>query len=100
ANDLKVFAVHNARSLRRGNQILFSSESPRSVAVNFKANEIDMACTAETAAKITLFVGKEPGRVLLDGKNLSASAFSFNRTDKTISLDIPSGQHDLKIVFR
>ncbi|MGI9069382.1 MAG: heparinase II/III domain-containing protein [Pyrinomonadaceae bacterium] len=99
-NTLKIFAVQNARSLRRGNQVLFSSESPTSVAANFKANEIEVACNAEMAAKITLFVGKTTVRVFLDGKELSANAFSSNRTAGTISLDIPSGQHDLKIVFR
>jgi hypothetical protein len=100
ANDLKLFAVQGARSLRRGNQVLFSSESPTSVAVSFNANEVEVACNAETAARVTLFVGKAPIRVLLDGKDLSANAFSFNRTAGTISLDIPSGQHDLKILFR
>ncbi len=100
ANNLKIFAIQNARSLRRGNQVLFSSESPTSVAVNFNANEIEVACNAETAVRVTLFVGKPPVRVLLDDKELSANAFSFNRTAGTISLDIPSGQHDLKILFR
>ncbi|MGI9166451.1 MAG: heparinase II/III domain-containing protein [Pyrinomonadaceae bacterium] len=100
ANDLRMFAVQKARSLRRGNQILFSSESPTSVAVNLNANEIEVACNAETATKLTLFIGKNPVRVLLDGKELSANAFGFNRTDGTLSLEIPSGQHDLKIKFR
>ena len=100
ANNLEIFALHNAHSLRRGNQILFSSRSPTSVAANFNANEIEVACNAETATRITLFVGTNPVRVLLDGKDLSAKAFSFNRTDGTISLDIPSSQHTLKIMFR
>ncbi|HUE82644.1 MAG TPA: heparinase II/III family protein [Pyrinomonadaceae bacterium] len=100
ANTLKVFAVQDARLLRRGKQILFSSESPTSIAVNINANEIEAACSAETGTTFTLFVGKIPVRVLLDGKELSANAFSFNRTDGTISLGIPSGQHDLKISFR
>jgi hypothetical protein len=100
ANNLRIFAVQNARSLQRGNQIVFSSESPMSVAANFNASGIEVTCNAEAAAKITLFVGKVPDSVLLDGKNLSATAFSFNRTDGTISLNIPSSQHDFKIMFR
>ena len=100
ANELKLFAVQGARSLRRGNQVLFSSESPTSVAVSFNANESDVACNAETAARVTLFVGKAPIRVLLDGKDLSANAFSFNRTAGTISLALAGGEHDLKIMFR
>jgi hypothetical protein len=99
-NNLKMFAVHNARSMRRGSQILFSSESQASVAASFNTNEIDVACNAETATKITLFVGKSPVRVLLDGKDLTANAFSFDRTGGTIALDIPKSQHDLKIMFR
>ncbi|HEY2972182.1 MAG TPA: heparinase II/III family protein [Pyrinomonadaceae bacterium] len=100
ANDLEVFAVQSARLLRRGNQTLFSSESPSSVAVQFNGNQMEVACSAETTARITLFAGKQPLRVLLDGKELSASAFRFNRSDGTISLDIPSRQHELKIMFR
>jgi hypothetical protein len=99
-NNLEMFAVQNARSMRRGNQILFSSESPTNVAVNFNDNEMEVALNAEKAARITLFVGKAPFRVLLDGKDVSAKAFSFNRSDSTMSLNIPSGQHDLKILFR
>ena len=99
-NNLELFAVQAARSLRRGNQILFSSKSPVSVAVNINRAEIDVACNAEVAARITLFVGKAPARVLLDGKELSADEFSLNRADGTISLDIPSHQHELKIIFR
>ena len=99
ANNLKMFAVQNARSLTRGSQVLFSSEFPVNIAVNFNANEIEAVYSANAAAKISLFVGKNPVRVLLDGKSLSADAFNFNGADKTISLDIPAGQHDLKIMF-
>jgi hypothetical protein len=99
ANELKLFAVQGARSLRRGNQVLFSSDSPASVAANFNANEIEVASTADAPTKVTLFVGKNPIRVLLDGKELSANAFSFNRTASTISLELPGGEHDLKIMF-
>lgn len=97
ADNLKMFAVQNARSLRRGSQILFSSESPTNVAVKFNAGEIKAVCNAETATKITLFVGKNPVRILLDGENLSANAVSFNRADGTISLTVPARQHQLII---
>jgi hypothetical protein len=100
ANTLKIFAVENARSLRRGNQVVFSSALPTSIAVNYKADEVEVSCNAATATKVSLFVGKRPVRVLLDGKDLSANGFSFNRKDGTISLDIPRGQHDLKIMLR
>ena len=98
ANNLKMFAVQIARVLRRGKQILFSSESPMSVAANFNANEITAVCSADAATKITLFVGKKPVRVLLDGKELSANAFNFNRADGTISLNVPAEQHEIQIL--
>jgi hypothetical protein len=100
ANKLEVFALQSARLLRRGNQILFSSESPTSVAIHLNDDEMEMACNTERATKITLFTGKLPMRVLLDGKELSGNTFRFNRLDGTISLDIPGRQHDLKIMFR
>jgi heparinase II/III-like protein/uncharacterized protein DUF4962 len=100
ANNLKMFAVQNARVLRRGNRILFSSESPVSVAAKFSATESEVACNAETATRILLYLGKPPVRVMLDGKELSAAAFSFNSADGTISIDMPGGQHNLKTMFR
>ena len=100
ANNLKMFAAQSARALRRGDQILFASEQPASVAVNFSANETTAVCNAETMTKIALFVGGNPVRVLLDGKELSADAFSFSRAGGTLALAMPAGQHDLKITLR
>ena len=100
ANKLKIFAAQSARSLRRGNQNLFSSNVPTSVAARFNDGEIEVAAHAETAARITLFVGHTPVRVWLDGKELAANSFDFNRTDGTIFLSIPGGQHNLRISFR
>jgi hypothetical protein len=101
AQNLKMFAVQNGRDLRRGKQLLFSSQSPASVALNFNENEIEVVYNAETASKITLFIGKKPARILLDDRGISANAVSFNSADGTISLNIPgSGQHVLKIIFR
>jgi hypothetical protein len=70
------------------------------VAVNFSANETTAVCNAETMTKIALFVGGNPVRVLLDGKELSADAFSFSRAGGTLALAMPAGQHDLKITLR
>lgn len=97
---LKIFAVHNGRSLRRGNQILFSSELPASAAMNFKADDVDVVCSSPSATRITLYVGRRPVRITLGGKDVSGNAFSFNGSDGTISLEMPRGQHDLKILFR
>jgi hypothetical protein len=98
-NNLEVFAVHNARSLRRGSQILFSSKTPTTIAANFKADEIAVVCNVESEFAITLFVAKKPVRVLLDGQELKPSAFTFKVADGTISVSMPPGQHDVKIIF-
>jgi len=99
ADNLKMFAVQNARSLRRGGQVLFSSDVFANVAVNYNLNEIHTAYNAERAAKIVLFTGKSPACVLLDGKQLDASAFGFNSSEGTISLSLPAGQHEIKIAL-
>ena len=99
ADKLKTFAVQNARSLRRGSQVLFLSDFTASAAVNYDSNEIEAVCNADRAAKIVLFSGKNPARVLLDGKELAANVFSFNRADGTISLNIPAGRREIKIVL-
>lgn len=100
ADNLKMFAVQNARSLRRGNQVLFTSDVPASIAVNFNADKIEAVCNTNGAAKIVLFVGRNPVRVLLDARELKANEYSFNRADNTISLNVSAGQHDLKIMIR
>jgi len=99
ATSLQTFALQSARSLRRGNQTLFSSGMPMSVAVEFSATEVDVVGNTELNQKVTLFVGKSPIRVLLDGKDLGANDFTVNR-DGTVSLTIPAGQHNLKIALR
>ena len=97
---LKTFAVHDAKSLRQGSRVMFSSESPVSVAANFKDEEISVVHNARAATTITLFVGRKPVRVLIDGKEINANALNFNEADKTISLKIPVAQHNLKVMFR
>ena len=99
-NNLKMFAAHDARSLRNGSQVLFSSEANVSVATKFNANEIEMICNAESPTTITMFIGSKPVRVLLDRNEMKANAFSFNTADRSISLKMPAGQHGLRIMFR
>jgi len=96
---LKMFAVQNARSLRRGTQTIFSSESLTNVAVNYQTREIEAICNTEIPNRINLFVGKKPVRVLLDGRVLNANEFTFNPVDNTISLAVPSKQHKIQIIL-
>jgi len=100
ADALEMFAVQSARLLRRGNQTLFSSESPISVGAKFGTNEVEIIGNAQAATRTTFYVGKNPVRVLLDGKDVSSTAFNFNRNEGTLTLVIPSGQHSVTITFR
>lgn len=100
ASNLKMFAAQKARSLIRGKQVLFKSEIPASAAVNYDAKQTEAVFNVDAATKISLFIGENPSRVLLDGKELSAKAFSFNRADGTLSITVPSGQHQLVITKR
>ena len=99
-NDLRMFAVLDARTLNRANQILFASKTAINVAADYTSSGIEVACNSEAASAITLFLGKNPARVLLDGEELKTNAFSFNPADRTISLIVPGGQRHLKVIFR
>ncbi len=94
---MKLFAVQNARSFTESGRFLFSSENPASVATSYNANNIDVALYAATTTKMQIFVGANPVRVMIDGREVNAN---FNRADGTISINVPAGQHDLKIAVR
>jgi len=70
ADDLELFAVQNARSLRRGTKVLFSSDSPVSVVIKFAGNAAEATVNTDKPTKITL---------------------------AGTSLTVPSGQHQFKI---
>ena len=93
----KLFAAQNARSFAQSGRVMFSSENPASVAASYGTENIDIACYAIAPTKIQVFVGANPARVMFDGRETNAD---FNRADGTISINIPAGQHDLKISRR
>lgn len=97
---LELIAVQRARVLSRGERVLFSSESPVNLCARFDESEAEASINTRTTARVTLFLGKSPSAVLLDGANLDASQFSFNSSQGTISLNVPGGQHQLKIRLR
>ncbi len=99
ADNLELFAIQNSRFLRRRNQNLFSSDSPTNVAVNFNSRGIEAVCSAHKKTKINLFTGRNPARVLFNGRELKPGEFNFDNTDNTLLLAIPAGQHNLKITF-
>jgi len=94
---LRMFAVQNARSFTRGGRALFASDSAASVAANYNANAIDVACYSASQAKIQLFAGAKPVRVLLDGRELRAH---YDRDSMALSLTMPAGQHQLRIALQ
>ena len=94
---LRMFAVHNARSLKRDGRALFASDNVASIAANYNANAVEVACHAASQSKIQLFVGAKPMRVLLDGREVSAR---YDRDGATISLTVPAGQRQLKIALK
>ncbi|HEX6730301.1 MAG TPA: heparinase II/III family protein [Pyrinomonadaceae bacterium] len=100
ADTLEMFAVQSARLFSRGNRTLFSSESPISVAAKFGADEVEIIGNAEAATRTSFYVGKNPVRVLLNGKAVSPTAFNFNRNEGTMSFVFPSGQHNVTVMFR
>jgi hypothetical protein len=96
---VKMLAVQSARSLTRAGRFLFRSDRPISLAVSYQ-DEINVSCTANTAARLTLFVGKSPVSIRFDQSELEQSAIRFNRTDETITVDVSTGSHTLLIRLR
>jgi len=94
---MKLFAVQNARSFAQTGRVLFASETPASAAISYNANSIDVASYALNATKMQIFIGANPLRVMIDGRQVKAN---FKGGDGTISVNLPAGQHDLKIVLK
>jgi hypothetical protein len=97
AEALSMFSVQDARSFMRGGRALFASDGAASVAANYNANAVDVAYQAASRANLQLFVGVRPVRVLLDGHEVSAH---YDREHIMISLTVPAGHHQLKIVLQ
>jgi hypothetical protein len=91
---LKLFAAHQARSFTRARRRVFASDKAASVAANYTVDFIEAACSVAAQTKLQLFTGAKPSRVLLDGRE---ALMSYNQAETTISLTVPSGQHQLKI---
>ena len=100
ANDLKMFAAQNARSVKRGNSIVFSSNAPASVAAKYASGRVDAVTNADAATRNTFFIGRAPSRLLIDGKEIGSAEFGFDRSANTITLNLPKGRHEIRIEFR
>jgi hypothetical protein len=94
---LKLFAVEQARSFAHAGRSLFRSETAASLAASYSENAIEAACDLATPATLQLFTGANPTQVLLDGREVKTS---FNRAEGTISINLSTGRHALKITRR
>jgi hypothetical protein len=94
---LKMFAVEAARSFAHAGRPMLASDRAVSLAANFGENVIEAACDAAAQITLQLFVGAKPIRILVDGREM---AVSFNQMESMISLVVPEGRHQLKILMR
>ena len=100
ADDLKMFAAQNARTVKRGDEVLFSSDAAANIAVRYDSERINAVTTADSTLRFTLFIGRVPSRLLVDGKEVASGAFRFNRTANTITMTLASGRHEIEIESR
>ena len=97
ASDLKTLAAQNARSVMIGTRVMFSVETPSSVAVSYSTDHVVATVNSRTATKIVLFVGARPAAVALEGKEIGAAAFSYNQAGNSISLSVPAGEREIRV---
>lgn len=97
---LRMFAAQNARSVTNGKQIMFSAETPLSLAAQYGAHQIDAVLISKTGTKIVLFIGNKPLSVLLNGNEIAARTFNFDTADGTIALNIPAGRTEIRMVLK
>jgi hypothetical protein len=72
------------------------TDNAASIAANYNVNGVEVAYHSVRQAKLQLFVGANPVRVLIDGGEVSAR---YDRGGATISLAVPAGQHQMKITL-
>jgi len=98
--DLQMLAAQNARSVTNGKRLMFSAETPASIAVNYSSDYIDAVSTSKTGTKIMLFAGTKPIRILLDNKVEDVGSSRFSAADGTLTFNIPAGRHEIRIVLK
>lgn len=92
------FAAENARLVTNGKQLMFSAETVASIAAKYDRDEINAVVNSKTGTKVVLFVGSKPARVAVDG--IATSDSRFNPADRTVSLSLSKGQHEVRISLR
>jgi len=98
--NLKTLAAQNARSVTDGKRLMFSAETPVSIAANYGPDRIDAVLNSNAGKKIVLFVGERPVRVLMDGNEIPARSIVFDAAANTIALNIPAGRREIRIVLK
>ena len=96
-SEVQMLAAQNARTVTHATRTLFSSEKPVNVAINYRPDRVDAAVNAKTGTRIVLYVGARPVRVLLDGNPIAARTFSLDPSAGTITINVPAGQHEIRM---
>ena len=97
---VRMLAAENARSLMKDGRTMFSAEMPTSIAAQYRPHQIEAALNSKNGTKIVLFIGEKPVRILLDGKEIAARAFSFDNAASTLALNIPAGRHEIRMLLK
>jgi hypothetical protein len=99
-SDLKTLAAQDVRSVSTGRQLMFSSDARANFGANYGSGQVNAVVNSMTGTKIVLFAGGSPARIVLDGAQVAASAFSFDHAARTIAIELPPGQHTISIDLR
>jgi hypothetical protein len=100
SSNVKTLGSQNSRSVLNGNQLMFSADAPANIAASFGPDKIEAVLSSKTGTGMVLFVGIKPVRVLLDGKEIAARTFRFDRAAGTVALNIPAGRHEVRMVLK
>ena len=97
---LQMLAAQHARSVTNGKRLMFSAETPASIAAIYNSDQIDAVSNSDTGTKIVLFVGTKPVRILIENKVIDAGAYRFSPADGTITLNIGEGRQAIRMVLK
>ena len=98
--NMRRFATQKARQVSRGAQLIFSSDVPASIAVNYLENHVDVVAKSESLTKMVLFVSNRPAGLSLDGKEMTTREFKYDATARTISFNVQAGPHTIRMVLK
>ena len=96
-SELRMLAAQNAQTVTHLSRTMFSSEKPVSIAISYRAGGLHAVVNSEAGTKLLLFVGTRPSGLLLDGAPPASKGFSFDGSSRTITINVPAGQHEIRM---